>query len=250
MRRVRHWPERRLRATLRDGRAVAMKKILLVDDDQIVRSVFTHLLGGEWEIVQAADGEEAWELLLAGTRPAVCCSDVIMPRLDGLGLLRRTRAHPAFKYLPFVFMTSAPDADSVGTAAEMGASAFIVKPFLRAQAPGAIQAALREDRDSRGEHYLMTIRRLNVGLDEVEARLRKLHLEALALLQEADRTAPAQVRKLRALAAASRDLGLRRCASLAEDAAERPLAEADRRRVLQEAVDLIQDQLGEIASLG
>jgi CheY-like chemotaxis protein len=223
-----------------------MKKILLVDDDEIVRTVFTQLVTDEWEVLPAEDGQQAWEMLLAGARPALCCSDLIMPRLGGLGLLRRTREHPALKHLPFIFMTAAPDAATVQAAAEGGASAFIMKPFLHAQAKGAIAAALRQERDSRSEHYLVTRRRLQVELDELAARMRKLHEDAQDIGAGGS---PADVEKLRALAQGCGELGLWRCGTLAEAAAGTSMAITERELVIREAAALIQDQLDEMASL-
>jgi CheY-like chemotaxis protein len=223
-----------------------MKKILLVDDDEIVRTVFAQLVADEWEVQPAEDGQQAWELLLAGARPALCCSDLIMPRLGGLGLLRRTREHPALRHLPFIFMTAAPDAATVQAAAEGGASAFIMKPFLHAQAKGAIAAALRQERDSRSEHYLVTRRRLQLDLDALAARMKQLHEDALDI---AAGGGAADARKLRALAQASGELGLWRCSALAQEAAGTAMAQAERQLVIAEAAALIQDQLEEMASL-
>jgi CheY-like chemotaxis protein len=208
--------------------------------------VFTQLVIDEWEVLPAEDGQQAWEMLLAGARPALCCSDLIMPRLGGLGLLRRTREHPALKHLPFIFMTAAPDAATVQAAAEGGASAFIMKPFLHTQAKGAIAAALRQERDSRSEHYLVTRRRLQVELEELAARMKKLHEEALEIGGDG---AAADAAKLRALAQSCGELGLWRCGALAQDAAGTPMSAEERQLVIHEAAALIQDQLDEMASL-
>ena len=223
-----------------------MKKILVVDDDEIVRTVFAQLVADEWEVLPAEDGEQAWEMLLAGARPAVCCADLIMPRLGGLGLLRRTREHPALQHLPFIFMTSAPDAETVRAAAEGGASAFIMKPFLHAQAKGAIAAAQRQERDSRSEHFLVTRRRLQVELDELAARMKRLHEEALEIGAGGG---AADAAKLRALAQTCGELGLWRCGALAQAAAGTPMSSEERQLVIDEAAALIQDQLEEMASL-
>lgn len=223
-----------------------MKKILMVDDDEIVRTVFAQLVANEWEVLVAEDGEQAWEMLLAGARPVLCCSDLIMPRLGGLGLMRRTRAHPALRHLPFIFVTSAPDADTVQAAAEGGASAFILKPFLHAQAKAAIAAACRQERDNRSEHYLVTRRRLQVELDELARRMKRLHADALQIGADGS---PAQAEKLQVLARAAGELGLWRCSGLAQEAAGGAMSVAERELVLREVAGLIDDQLQEMASL-
>jgi two-component system chemotaxis response regulator CheY len=225
-----------------------MKKMLLVDDDPIVQHAFGQLFGAEWDIVSATDGEQAWGLLLAGLRPQVCCCDIVMPKLDGLELLRRTRAHPVLRHLPFVLITAAPDARTVQAAADAGANGFIVKPFLRVQAPSAIQAALVQDRDSRSEHFLVTRRRLQIGLDALEGRLRELLAQAQRLAHQ--EPGEARTREWHLFAHACRELGLWRGADLALDLADRPLPEGDARMVMQEICALVEDQASQLAALG
>ena len=66
------------------------RSILIVDDDEISRLVLASLLRrmpGVGEVVEAFDGEDAWGKLQEGFRPVLCCCDLMMPNLDGVGLL-------------------------------------------------------------------------------------------------------------------------------------------------------------------
>ncbi|HEY0489684.1 MAG TPA: response regulator [Telluria sp.] len=110
-------------------------KVLVVDDDVVSRMVLMHLVDscGSYDIVEAADGQDAWEQLEAGLRPQVLFCDLRMPRLSGMDLLARVRASGAFAGLPFILVTSSTDTGTLDQAADLGVSGFIVKPFQAAQ---------------------------------------------------------------------------------------------------------------------
>eukprot|EP00952_Eustigmatos_sp_NYUAD-ZCMA_P003572 15584-Eustigmatos_ZCMA.PRE.1 len=86
------------------------------------------------DVEEAVDGEDAWDQLTNGFRPNLCCCDLLMPKLDGVGLLSRSRADPILADLPFVMISSAADRQSVTLAAQAGANGFIVKPYMAAAA--------------------------------------------------------------------------------------------------------------------
>jgi CheY-like chemotaxis protein len=70
-------------------------KILIAEDDRISRLLMQRILeaDGGHALTMANDGEEAWQQLLASPEPFdVCLLDIMMPRLDGLGLIARMRA--------------------------------------------------------------------------------------------------------------------------------------------------------------
>jgi sigma-B regulation protein RsbU (phosphoserine phosphatase) len=104
--------------------------ILAVEDDILARKIICRSLRRlGHEVIEAADGEEAWALLQAdGIRVVVC--DWMMPRLDGLELCRRIRARMGAEYVYFILLTgnSASD-DNQRTAAEAGVDDFLTKPL-------------------------------------------------------------------------------------------------------------------------
>jgi two-component system chemotaxis response regulator CheY len=107
-------------------------KVLVVDDDVVSRMVLMHLIDscGHFDIVEAEDGAEAWELLEAGLRPAICFCDLRMPRLSGMELLEKVKAGDAgLQAMPFVLVSSASDRETVETATRTGAAGYVVKPF-------------------------------------------------------------------------------------------------------------------------
>lgn len=110
-------------------------KVLAVDDDVVARMMLMHLIDscGQYEIVEAEDGEDAWRQLEAGLRPGILFCDLRMPHLDGMDLLARVRADAHLKTLPFVLVSAASDADTLAEAGRRGADGYIVKPFAAGQ---------------------------------------------------------------------------------------------------------------------
>lgn len=110
-------------------------KVLVVDDDVVSRMVLMHLVDGcgSYDIIEAADGQDAWDQLEAGLRPVVVFCDLRMPRLSGMDLLARVRADSAYGAIPFILVTSSTDTATLEQAAEIGVSGFIVKPFQAGQ---------------------------------------------------------------------------------------------------------------------
>jgi sigma-B regulation protein RsbU (phosphoserine phosphatase) len=105
-------------------------KILAVEDDAVARAVLRQALRRlGHEAIEAADGEEAWELLQK--EPVrVVVSDWLMPRLDGLELCRRVRARPDAEYSYFILLTgNDATADNQREAADAGVDDFLTKPL-------------------------------------------------------------------------------------------------------------------------
>jgi two-component system chemotaxis response regulator CheY len=103
---------------------------LIVDDQkstrQLVRSCLLQM--GFKRIHECEDGETARELLQTA-RVHLIFSDLNMPKLDGLGLLRAVRGHPAIGKTAFIMLTGRADTDLVKQAVQLGVNNYIVKPF-------------------------------------------------------------------------------------------------------------------------
>jgi chemosensory pili system protein ChpA (sensor histidine kinase/response regulator) len=109
----------------RDGTAV-----LVVDDSPSVRRVLTMLLGGAgWQVTTAKDGVEAFDILQRGEVPDVVLTDVEMPRMDGYELLATIRGQAAVSHLPVAVLTSRSADKHRRKALDLGASAYVVKPY-------------------------------------------------------------------------------------------------------------------------
>lgn len=102
------------------------KKLLVVDDDPAVRRFMRRALqGAEYEVIEAADGDEAVESA-AAKRPDLVLLDMHMPRLDGIAALSEIMdAGP----IPVIMVTGDGDMERVKLAMERGACGYITKPF-------------------------------------------------------------------------------------------------------------------------
>lgn len=140
-------------------------KVLVVDDDVVSRMVLMHLIDacGKFDILEAEDGEDAWQQMAGGLRPAICFCDLRMPRLSGMDLLQRVKADSTLGTMPFVLVTSANDSATVDQAEGLGVDGYLVKPFQGAQvktymAPFAPAPALMPG----AETALATLERLGI----------------------------------------------------------------------------------------
>ena len=107
-----------------------IKTVLVVDDSPSVRRVLSMLLGGAgWQVTTAKDGVEALDVLQRGGVPDVVLTDVEMPRMDGYELLATIRAQAAVSHLPVAVLTSRGADKHRRKALDLGASAYVVKPY-------------------------------------------------------------------------------------------------------------------------
>ena len=106
------------------------QRILICDDEiHILRAAEFKLQRAGYEVEIAGDGQEAWERILAN-QPDLLVTDCQMPRLDGLGLIRRVRENPATRDLP-VLMLSAKGFElrAEDLARDWNVLKLIAKPF-------------------------------------------------------------------------------------------------------------------------
>ncbi len=105
------------------------KHILVVDDSPSVRRVVGNMLKQHgWEVQVARDGVEALEMISQET-PAGVLLDIEMPRMDGYELMATVRAQEQYRTLPLVVLTSRAAAKHQQRAMQLGASAYVVKPY-------------------------------------------------------------------------------------------------------------------------
>lgn len=119
-----------------------MVTILIVDDNEDTRTLFTDFLVFHgYEVMTACDGEEAL-LLITERRPALVLMDVALPRMDGLEATRRLKADPATASLPVLALTAHALEDDRTRAEGIGFHAYITKPVEPADVLEHIRAAL------------------------------------------------------------------------------------------------------------
>ena len=102
--------------------------ILITDDDQEIADYIIGELGDRYRFDYAPNGKEALKMLLMGTYDLVI-SDVMMPEMDGLQLLRRIKDNPTISQLPVIMLTSKAEVEYKLEGLKSGADAYIAKPF-------------------------------------------------------------------------------------------------------------------------
>lgn len=106
-------------------------QLLHVDDDESIRALIemAFSLAAEGEVRSAASGAAALEMLESGYRPDVMLLDVMMPEMDGPGVLGRVRALPGHGKTPVIFMTARARTQEHERLMAMGAIGVVTKPF-------------------------------------------------------------------------------------------------------------------------
>lgn len=104
-------------------------RLLFADDDPILREfAVVHLATENGQVLTAADGEEAWEILQQ--QPVdMLLVDLEMPRLDGFELVQRIRANPRLAGLPVIVVTGREDVAAIDRSFRAGATSFVSKPI-------------------------------------------------------------------------------------------------------------------------
>ena len=106
-----------------------MAAILAVDDSASMRQMVTFTLReAGYEVVDAADGVQALELAKSRQFDLVL-SDVNMPNMDGISLIRALRELPAYRFTPILMLTTEAGSDKKQEGKSAGATGWIVKPF-------------------------------------------------------------------------------------------------------------------------
>jgi two-component system chemotaxis response regulator CheY len=114
------------------------KTIMVVDDSASVRQVVSITLkGAGYNVIEARDGKDALKRL-ENTRIDLFISDVNMPEMDGITLLKLLKTRPDTKFTPVIMLTTETEAAKKEQGRAAGAKAWIVKPFQPSQMLAAV----------------------------------------------------------------------------------------------------------------
>jgi two-component system, chemotaxis family, chemotaxis protein CheY len=107
-----------------------MAKILAVDDSASMRQMVSFTLkGAGHDVLEASDGAQALSLAKTSSGVDLVISDINMPNMDGIALIRELRALPNFKFTPILMLTTESGVDKKSEGKAAGATGWIVKPF-------------------------------------------------------------------------------------------------------------------------
>jgi DNA-binding NarL/FixJ family response regulator len=120
-----------------------MKKILIIEDEPEMRRNIATLLRFEgYEAVLAEDGKQGVRLARNASPDLILC-DVMMPELDGHGVLQELQRDAALARIPFIFLTAKGEKDDLRCGMNLGADDYLTKPVANADLVKAIETRLR-----------------------------------------------------------------------------------------------------------
>jgi signal transduction histidine kinase/CheY-like chemotaxis protein len=120
-------------------------RIVLADDNADMRDYVCRLLGGQYEVEAVADGELALEAVLR-KRPDLILSDIMMPRLDGFGLLEALRKKTELRDIPMIFLSARAGEEAKVEGLRRGADDYLVKPFSARELLARVEANIELSR--------------------------------------------------------------------------------------------------------
>ena len=123
-------------------------KILVVEDQVAELKLMHHVLTAAGNEVREATAAELAFESIRQELPEIILTDISLPGMDGLDLVRRLKADPRTREIPIVVVTSYPDKYSRETVLATGCDAFITKPLSTRALPGAMRAVLEARRSS------------------------------------------------------------------------------------------------------
>jgi PAS domain S-box-containing protein len=111
-----------------EARPAESARIVLVDDNRDIREYIERLLARRYEVTPLDDGEQALKAILENP-PDLVLTDVMMPKLDGFGLLKELRANPPTAAIPVIMLSARAGEEARSEGMEAGADDYLVKPF-------------------------------------------------------------------------------------------------------------------------
>ncbi len=120
-----------------------MKKILLIEDDITLRENTAELLelSGYYDVITAANGKLGVEKANAELPDIIVC-DIMMPELDGYGVLETLSKNSETQFIPFIFLSAKTERGDIRKGMDLGADDYITKPFTEEELSSAIESRL------------------------------------------------------------------------------------------------------------
>jgi signal transduction histidine kinase len=142
-------------------------RVLIVDDNADMRDYLWHVLTPHFQVQRAVDGLTALEAAHA-QRPDIIVTDVMMPGLDGLGLVQRLREEPGLRTIPIILLSAQAGPEAAVGGLDAGADDYLVKPFSARELVARVRSNLEL---SKMRRELFRREAIEAGLREaVQAR--------------------------------------------------------------------------------
>jgi DNA-binding response OmpR family regulator len=146
-----------------------MKKIIFIEDNPDVRETTREILElDDYKVITAENGKQG-VLLAKAEKPDLIICDIMMPDLDGYGVLRILSKNPETSHIPFIFLTAKTDKNDIRKGMNLGADDYITKPFDEAELLEAVEVRIQ-----RSENLKKDFKPNIEGLNEFMDRARGL----------------------------------------------------------------------------
>ncbi|MGH8982034.1 MAG: ATP-binding response regulator, partial [Acidimicrobiales bacterium] len=116
--------------------------VLVADDNADLREHLVRVIGSRWSTLCAADGRQALDLVRR-VEPDLVIADVMMPMLDGFGLIKAMRDEPLLESIPVMILSARAGLEATGEGFDAGADDYLVKPFKSTELLNRVAARLR-----------------------------------------------------------------------------------------------------------
>jgi len=121
-----------------------MKTVLFIEDNADIRDNMGEILElANYKVLLAEDGKKGVAMALAETPDIIIC-DIMMPELDGYGVIHLLQKHPEMQRIPFIFLTAKSERAELRKGMELGADDYITKPFSGTELLNAIEGRLKK----------------------------------------------------------------------------------------------------------
>ena len=126
-----------------------MKKILLIEDNQEIRENIAEILAlANYDVLEAEHGKAGIELAKIENPDLIIC-DIMMPQLDGYGVLHLLSKNPATSGIPFIFLTAKSEKQDFRKGMNLGADDYLIKPFDDLELLDAVEMRLKKNEIGR-----------------------------------------------------------------------------------------------------
>lgn len=137
-----------------------MIKVLIIEDNDSIRENIIEILGlSGYEVYAASNGKIGVDLALK-KKPDIILCDIMMPELDGYGVLHILNKNPQTQAIPFIFLTAKVDRPDIRKGMELGADDYLTKPFDDAELLRAIECRIKK-KETQQLYYGQTPENLN-----------------------------------------------------------------------------------------
>jgi DNA-binding response OmpR family regulator len=144
-----------------------MKKILIIEDNDEVRENTAEILElSNYEVITAANGKLGVEAALQHKPDLIVC-DIMMPVLDGYGVLHLLSKHEETATIPFIFLTAKSEKADLRKGMELGADDYLTKPFDGIELLNAVEVRLKKA-EALKQKYSGDVKQLNQLLDKAQ----------------------------------------------------------------------------------